>query len=98
MIESENNLYSYNEKESELKIYSDELEKTLSNINIHTEDIELEKETGDIYCYIQKLNYKKVNCNKLCDYIKDKIPLIQDIFLEDGYFILTFNIKTIELY
>lgn len=97
MKDFENNFYIYSEKESKLRFYSDEFERLLSRCNIVLDNIELEKETGDIYCYVNRFNYNKLNCQKFDEILKSNIPHIQDILLEEEYFILTFNIENIEL-
>lgn len=96
MKDFENNLFIYSEEESKFRFYSDEFERLLSKCGITLTNIELEKETGDIYCYAD-VNYKKLNCQKFDEMLKNNIPHILDIFLEDGYFILTFNVENIEL-
>jgi len=97
MIDFENNFYFYSEEKSKLKFYSDEFEKLLSRCGIILENIELDKETGDIYCYVDGINYDKLNCQKFDEILKNNVPYILDIFLEHDYFILTFNVKNIEL-
>jgi len=96
MIKFDNNFYDYSEKESILKFYADEFERLLLKYNILIDNIEL-NEDGDIYCYVN-LNYNKLDCKRFTKILKDKVPLIQDIILKDGFFILTFNIKIIELF
>jgi len=97
MIEFENNFYMYNQKEKKLKFFSDTFEKLLSNCSIILNNIELEKETGDIYCYVDDINYRKLNCKKFEEILKNNVPYIQDIFFEDDFFVLTFNVENIEL-
>jgi len=93
----ENNFYDYSEKESKLKFYSDEFERLLSNCGIILEDIELEKETGDIYCYVDNLNFDRLNCKKFDQVLKRNVPYIQDVFIEEDFFVMTFNVDRIEL-
>jgi len=97
MTDFENNLYVYYEKESKLIFYSDEFERILSKYGIILENIELEKESGDIFCYINQLNYNKLNCKKFDEILKKNIPHIQDIFFEDNCFVLIFNVENVEL-
>lgn len=98
MKEFENDFYIYDEKNYKLKFFSDEFEILLSKCGIKLNDIELEKETGDIFCYINQINYKKLNCKKFDEVLRNNVPYIQDIFLEEDYFVLTFNVKNVELF
>lgn len=98
MIKFENNFYKFIEENNKLKFYSDEFDRLLSNYGIKLNKIELELETGDIYCYIEKLNYKKINCSKLDKILKENVPYIQDILLNDDFFVLLFNVDIVELF
>ncbi len=97
MKEFENNFYIYEEEKSKLRFYSDEFERLLSKCGIKLDNIELKKETGDIFCYVNQLNYNKLNCKKFDEILKTNIPYIQDIFFKKNYFVLTFNVENVEL-
>ena len=98
MKEFENNFYEFDEEEQKLKFFSDEFEKLMSKCDIKLNNIELDIETCNIYCYIDIIDYTKLNCKKFDKILKNKIPYIEDVILEEGYFVLIFNIEKIELF
>ena len=64
MKEFNNNFYDYEKETKKLRFYSDTFEKLLSKCGIILEDIELDIDTGDIFCYCDDINYKKLNCKR----------------------------------
>lgn len=98
MIKFENNFCKFDTKNNKLKFYSDEFERLIANCGIVLDDIELNVETGDIYCYIEPIDIKHLNCKKFDKLLKDKVPYIKDIIIHENYFILIFDVENIELF
>lgn len=99
MEEFENDFYHFDKESSKLKFYSDEFEKLISNYYITLDNIELEIKTGNIICYVDMLfDYSKLDCEKFLEILKDKIPYIENIILQEDRFTLIFNVKNVELF
>jgi hypothetical protein len=98
MTESENNFYEFDSETNKLKFYSDEFSNLLDRCGLQLTNIELDN-SCDIVCYLEKvIDYENWHCNKFEEILKKNIPFIQDIYYEEGYFIITFNVETVDLF
>lgn len=97
--ENENDFYEFDSESNKLKFYSDEFSNLLKRCNLTLTNIELDKNSCDIVCYIEEIiDYENWYCDKFEKVLKKNIPFIQDIFYEDGFFIITLNVSIVELF
>lgn len=98
MINSENEYYNFDSELNKLKFFSEEFSYLLKKFGITLTNTELDT-SGDIICYIEEeLDYEHWNCKRFEEIIKDNIPYVQDIYYDDGYFGITFNVGIVELF
>lgn len=99
MTESENDFYEFDSEKNKLKFYSDEFSSLLERCGITLSDIEVDNNSCDIVCHLEKIiDYENWNCKRFEEILKEKIPFIQDIYYEEGYFVISFNVDMVDLF